>query len=175
MGLGDGWNSGNRQRYPGEQETNMRKILTTTVLVGFMVASAWAALNFKSGPEFTQSGNTFHLTAEASGQGNTRMIATITVTGLADYDCRNNGGQIVAAQSPAQLSNTGSQNVNSDHNGRSIVDLTVSLVIPATVPGKTVGCPNGNWTGVNPHNVRDLSATGTITFGGAVVFTQTLP
>lgn len=146
----------------------------TLALVIAASGVVYAALTWKIDPVLTNlaygpTTYTYELTGEASGQGNTRMLATITISGLADYTCQNKGGNQVAAQSPAQLSSTGSENVTSDHNGRSNVDLTVSLVIPATVPGKEVGCPNGNWLGVNPTNVRDVSATGQVTFGNATV------
>jgi hypothetical protein len=98
------------------------------------------------------------------------MVATIVISASVDYTCQNRGGNRVAAQSPANLSQTVSDDIRSDHNGRSVVDLTATLVVPATVPGKEVGCPNGNWTGVDPVLRPGVSATASITFGGATVF-----
>jgi hypothetical protein len=63
-----------------------------------------------------------------------------------------------------------SDDIRSDHNGRSFVDLTATLQVPQTVDGKEVGCPNGNWTGVNPVLRSGVTATASITFGGATVF-----
>ncbi len=147
------------------------RIIATTAVVGMMATTALAALVFKSGPDFTASpGFTFNLTAEASGQGTTRMVASITISASADYTCRNKGGQEVAAQSPKNLSQTVSQDIRSPHNGRSVVDLTATLVVPQTVPGAELGCPNGNWTGVNPVLRPGVTATASITFGGATVF-----
>jgi hypothetical protein len=147
------------------------RMIAATVVVGLTATAAFAALTFKSGPDFTASpGFTFHLVAEASGQGNTRMVASITINASVDYTCRNRGGQEVAAQSPVNLSQTVSDDIRSDHNGRSFVDLTATLVVAATVAGKEVGCPNGNWTGVNPVIRSGVTATSSITFGGASVF-----
>ena len=147
------------------------RMIAATVAFGLTATAAFAALVFKSGPDFTASpGFTFHLVAEASGQGNTRMVASITINATVDYTCRNRGGNEVAAQSPVNLSQTVSDDIRSDHNGRSFVDLTATLQVAATVNGKEVGCPNGNWLGVNPVLRSGVTATSSITFGGATVF-----
>jgi hypothetical protein len=146
--------------------------MTVVTVMSLLTATAvFAELNFKSGPSFTASpGFTFNLVGEASGQGNTRMVATIVINASVDYTCRNKGGNEVAAQSPVNLSQTVSDDIRSDHNGRSVVDLTATLQVAATVPGKEVGCPNGNWIGVNPVIRSGVTATASITFGGATVF-----
>jgi hypothetical protein len=147
------------------------RMIAATVVVGLAATAAFAELNFKSGPAFTASpGFTFNLTGEASGQGNTRMVATIVISATVDYTCRNRGGNEVAAQSPVNLTQTVSDDIRSDHNGRSFVDLTATLQVAATVAGKEIGCPNGNWTGVNPVIRSGVTATASITFGGATVF-----
>jgi hypothetical protein len=147
------------------------RVLVATVMVGLAATAVFAELNFKSGPSFTASpGFTFNLVGEASGQGNTRMVATIVMNASVDYTCRNRGGNEVEAQSPVNLTQTVSDDIRSDHNGRSFVDLTATLVVAATVPGKEIGCPNGNWTGVNPVVRSGVTATASITFGGATVF-----
>ena len=147
------------------------RMIAATVMVGMTATAAFAALTFHTEPSFTASSPfTFHLVAEASGQGNTRMVASITINATVDYTCRNKGGNEVAAQSPVNLSQTVSDDIRSDHNGRSFVDLTATLVVAATVSGKEVGCPNGNWTGVDPVIRSGVTATSSITFGGATVF-----
>ena len=42
----------------------------------------------------------------------------------------------------------------------------------STVNGKTAGCPNGNWSGVNPVWEGGRTATLTITQGGKTVYTS---
>ena len=146
-------------------------VLVATVMVVSAATATFAALTFHTEPTFTASSPfTFHLVAEASGQGNTRMVASITINATVDYTCRNKGGNEVAAQSPVNLSQTVSDDIRSNHNGRSFVDLTATLVVAATVPGKEIGCPNGNWTGVDPVVRSAVTATASITFGGATVF-----
>ena len=62
---------------------------------------------------------------------------------------------------------------NSHHNGRGVLNVTATLDPPAaTVPGKSIGCPNGNWTGVDPVSGGITGATLTITQGGKQIYSQ---
>ena len=58
-------------------------------------------------------------------------------------------------------------------NGRATLDVTAAAPVPAdTVSGKAAGCPNGNWTGVNPVLTGPATATLTITQRGKIIFQQ---
>jgi hypothetical protein len=157
----------------------MRRLLCTTALVGFMVAIAVAAITWHDGPLFTDNGDgSFTLTGDASGQGNTRLVARIELSASVRYTCENKGGNQAPGQNPVPAGAEGEQDVNpTDHNGRSLVDLTVGpIVVAPTVDGDEAGCPNGNWSGVDPvfEPPDTATATATIFFGGVPIFTQTI-
>jgi hypothetical protein len=157
--------------------TKWRTSAFTVFFVGLFVATALAAITWHEGPTFTNNGDgTFTLTGDGSGQGNTRLVATIVISGTVRYTCVNKGGNESPGQNPVPATTTGSQDVRpTGHNGRSLVDLTVGPLTPAAViGGKVAGCPNGNWQGVNPVVEGQLTATATITFGGVKIFEQTI-
>jgi hypothetical protein len=156
------------------------------LIVSTTAAVVLAAITWHSGPTFTQNAgsdgtlntidDTFTITGDGSGQGNTRLTATITLSGTVRYTCRNQGGNEAPGQNPVPATTTGSQDVKpTNHNGRSIVNLTVGpLTASPTIGGKVAGCPNGNWSGVNPVFEGPRTATVSITFGGAQIYTNTI-
>jgi len=160
---------------------NMRRsvfsVATAIAVLALTAGSVVAALTWKSGPTFVQNSNgSFTATGEATGLGNTPVIATIVVSGTVRYTCVNKGSNPSPGQNPVPSTTSGSQDLgNSDHNGRGVLDLTVSFAPAATVGGKTAGCPNGNWQGVNPQQQGPVSATLTLTQGGKVIYTAKLP
>ena len=156
---------------------SIASVATAVAVLVFTASSAFAAVNWVSGPTFTQNPNgSFTAAGEATGLGNKPVIATIVVNGNVRYTCSNKGGNASPGQNPVPATSQGSQDLgNSDHNGRGAFNLTVSLSPPATVSGKTAGCPNGNWQGINPVQEGPVSATLTLTQGGKVIFQQTLP
>jgi hypothetical protein len=151
-------------------------IFVLSLLAAAVVApSAFAAPNFHQGPSFTdQPGLTVNLFGEASGLGNADLTGTITFSGTVQYTCQNKGGATAPGQ-PLQVNQQASQSARANpKNGRATIDLTASFTPAATVPGDLIGCPNGNWRGINPVIIGPVSATGTITWQGQVVFTQTI-
>jgi hypothetical protein len=153
-------------------------ILVLSLLVAFGVAatSAFAAVTFHQGPTFTDQGGGFtvRLFAEASGLGNADLTGTIAFSGLVQYTCRNKGGNTAPGQ-PLQFDQQVSQSARANpKNGRATIDLTASYTPPAEVDGDLIGCPNGNWKGVNPVVIGPVSATGTITWQGQQLFQQTI-
>ena len=108
---------------------------------------------------------------DGSGFGNQPAVATITVDALVSYTCENKGGNQAPGRNPVPQSTDGSADLNNaDHNGRGVFDLTVTFVPDATVDGKSIGCPNGNWTGVDPVFGGITSATLTITQAGNLIY-----
>jgi hypothetical protein len=148
--------------------------LAAAVAVLAITASAVsAAVTWHSGPTVTFNGtSSVTATGDSSGLGNQPAIATLTVEGTVTYTCRNKGGAEAPGQNPVPATGTGSQDLgNSDHNGRGVLNITVSLDAPApVVSGKVAGCPNGNWSGVNPVSSGITSATLTIDQGGSTIF-----
>jgi hypothetical protein len=141
---------------------------------------ALAAVTFHSGPTFTTTGlpgYTANLSANASGLGKTSITGTIEFSGTVQYTCQNKGGNIAPGQPFVFAQPPASQTVAPDKNGRATIDLTVSFSPPATQPGSAVGCPSGNWTGINPVIIGPVTATATITWSGQTLYgpvTQTV-
>lgn len=155
----------------------MRRTLTSisaaTAILALTATAALAAVTWKDGPTVTFNGTTsVTATGEASGLGNQPAIATLEVEGTVTYTCRNKGGNEAPGQNPVPATGTGTQDLgNSDHNGRGVLNITVSLDAPAPeVSGRVAGCPNGNWKGVDPVSSGITGATLTIEQGGDVIF-----
>jgi hypothetical protein len=148
-------------------------ISAAIAVLAFTAAVASAAVTWHSGPTVTFNGTTsVTATGDSSGLGNQPAIATLKVEGTVTYTCRNKGGAEAPGQNPVPATGTGTQDLgNSDHNGRGVLDITVSLDAPAAVVGgKVAGCPNGNWQGVNPVSSGITAATLTIEQGGSVIY-----
>jgi hypothetical protein len=151
-------------------------VLSLLVVSGLAATSAVAAVTFHQGPTFTDQGGDFtvRLFAEASGLGNADLTGTVAFSGTVQYTCQNKGGATAPGQ-PLQIQQQVSQSARANpKNGRATIDLTASFTPPATVPGDEVGCPNGNWRGINPVVLGPVSATGTITHQGQTLFTATI-
>lgn len=146
--------------------------LTALALLALASGIAYAAVKWHSGPKVTFNGTTsVTATGDGSGFGNQPAVATLRVNALVRYTCQNKGGQQAPGQNPVPQSSSASQDLgNADHNGRGVFNLTVSFTPAATVPGKSIGCPNSNWIGVNPVSGGITSATLTITQAKKTVF-----
>jgi hypothetical protein len=149
--------------------------LAAAVSLALTALFAYAAVNWKSGPTgtFNADHTSFTITGEATGLGNQPAIAHVTVNGTVTYTCQNKGGNQSPGQNPVPASSTFDQNLgNSNHNGRGLLSVTAAISADPTVSGKVAGCPNGNWSGVDPHPypVTITSAVVTITQGGQTIF-----
>jgi hypothetical protein len=162
-----------------------RTPLAVTVLlaVGMTATAAMAAsAHFKHGgePVCTISGSSTSksttCTASLSGLGNGDLNITTTVSGSAVYQCQNNGGNIAPGQNRVLVGPVTTPTTipsGSIKNGN--VTFTTNpavLTAPTTVSGAEAGCPNGNWTGVNP-TLTVTSIQLTIAQGGVTLFTCT--
>jgi hypothetical protein len=126
-------------------------------LIVFVTAAVvFALVTWHSGPTFTQNGtgvtSTFTATGDGSGFGNKPAVAKIILSGTFTYTCQNPGGNTVPGQNQVKEQTSGDQDLgNADHNGRGVLNLTVGpITAAATIGGKLAGCPNGNWTGIQP-------------------------
>lgn len=150
--------------------------LTAIAALALSAGIALGAITWHSGPDFAfNADGSVTVTGDLSGLGNQPATASIVQTVTARYTCENPGGNIAPGQKPVTFSSEPvTQSLSTDKNGRAILDLTADPVAPAeTVNGKTAGCPNGNWTGIDPV-VISQSATLTITQRGQVIYTQTI-
>lgn len=89
-----------------------------------------------------------------AGLGNDDLLATVTVSGSAVYQCQNNGGNIAPGQNKVLVGPaTAPTFIDSDaiKNGNLTLNTNPAvLAADATVSASEAGCANNNWTGVNP-------------------------
>lgn len=157
----------------------MRRALTTTAAIAALLvlttSVALAAVVFHSGPTITDNNDgTYTITADMSGLGNQPATATFEINQTVFYTCQNKGGNVAPGQNGVPISSSDTQQLSTTKNGRAVLNLTVEEPEPEpTVSGKTAGCPNGNWTGINPVVVGGTTGTLTIVQGGDVIFQET--
>lgn len=146
------------------------KLTVAVVLISaFAVTSAWAASpHFKRGGSpvctVSTSGSSSSVSCRGTlaGLGNEDVLITVTVSGEAVYQCQNGGGNTAPGQNrvligpataPTFIDSSAIKNGNLTFTTNPAV-----LTAPATVSGAAAGCPNPNWTGVNPTlTVTDIS------------------
>jgi hypothetical protein len=142
--------------------------LTTRVLIAvaaiaalaiFAVSASASSPHFKRGgtPKCTITGTatkTVTCTGVIAGLGNEDLLINTTVEGSAVYQCQNGGGNIAPGQNRVLIGpSTTPTEIDSDaiKNGNLTFNTNpATLTAPATVSGAEAGCPNSNWTGVNP-------------------------
>jgi hypothetical protein len=159
-------------------------VAAVVALVGALSAVAVAASpHFKKGGEpvctITGTGtNSTSTTCKASlsGLGGGDLTIDVTVGGFAVYQCQNAGGNTAPGQNRVLVGPvTTPTTISGDQIKNGNVSFTTNpavLSAPATVSGAQAGCPNPNWTGVNPAlTVTDITMT--IAQGGATLFTCT--
>ena len=143
----------------------MRRILAVLVAAFLVVlvsapAGNAASAHFKKGGAptctVTASGASASTTCQAvmAGLGNGDVHIDVTVSGFALYQCQNGGGNTAAGQNKVlEGPVTAPTDIDADaiKNGN-LAFATNPAVLTAdpTVSGAAAGCPNPNWTGVNP-------------------------
>ena len=139
-------------------------ILITSCLLFLFAGSATAQAaspHFKKGgePVCTISYSNLYTSsttcmAVIAGLGNEDLKATVTVGGFAKYTCQNQGGNQAPGQNKVlEGPNSEPTLIPSDaiKNGNLTLNTKpVTLAADPTVTAAEAGCPNNNWTGVNP-------------------------
>jgi hypothetical protein len=142
----------------------MRRLLflvlgAATALVFAASPSLAASPHFKKGgePVCTFSGTTsipVSCTGVLAGLGNDDLNLHLSVSGFALYQCQNNGGNPAPGQNRVLAGPATSDTAipaDAIKNGNlTFTTNPATLTTPATVSGATAGCPNPNWTGVDP-------------------------
>lgn len=161
-----------------------RILVAAAVMVLFGTASAAAIAaspHFKKGGEpvctvsvtGTNSASTT-CRASLSGLGGGDLVINTTVSGSAVYQCSNGGGNTAPGQNRVLVGPvTAPTTIPSDQIKNGNVSFTTNpavLTAPTTVSGAAAGCPNANWTGVNPV-LTVTNITMTIAQGGVTLFT----
>jgi len=148
------------------------------VVAGAGVASA-ASPHFKKGGSptcttTTSSGSSSTVCgASLAGLGNGDLVINVTVSGFAVYQCQNNGGQVAPGQNKVLEGPSTTPTIipGSQIKNGNVTFTTNPAVLSAdpTVSAAAAGCPNSNWTGVNP-TLTTTSVEMTISQGGVLLF-----
>jgi hypothetical protein len=136
-------------------------LLTALAVAGALSASAAfaASPHFKRGgePVCSFSGTTsipVSCTATLAGLGNQDLNVHLSVSGFALYQCQNGGGNTAPGQNRVLEGPATSDTAipaSAVKNGNLMFTTNpATLTAAPTVSGATAGCPNPNWTGVNP-------------------------
>ena len=136
-------------------------LLAALAVVGALSASAAFASSphFKKGGEptctisGTDASKTVTCTSTLAGLGNSDVRVVQTVSGSAVYQCQNGGGNTSPGQNKVLVGPVTTPVIfpaSAIKNGNLTVSVTSTLTAPTTVTGAEAGCPNPNWTGVNP-------------------------
>jgi hypothetical protein len=142
----------------------MRRMLFALAAVfataALAVSAALAASpHFKRGgePVCTFSGTTsipVTCTGTLAGLGNQDLNLHLSVSGTALYQCQNGGGNTAPGQNRVLVGPATSDTAipaSAIKNGNlTFTTNPATLTAAATVSGAVAGCPNNNWTGVNP-------------------------
>lgn len=142
----------------------MRRIALLLITLLFVSAlsapmATAASPHFKKGgePTCTISGTagtaTVNCKSTLAGLGNEDVRVIQTVSGTAVYQCQNQGGNTAAGQNKVLVGPVVTPVIfpaSAIKNGNLTVSVSSTLTAPATVTGAAAGCPNPNWTGVNP-------------------------
>jgi len=101
------------------------------------------------------------------------IVTSTTLSGSAVYQCQNQGGNVAPGQNKVLVGPVTDPNTipaGEIKNGRAKVPGgPVTLTAPSTVSGAQAGCPNPNWTGVNPQ-LSITSIEFSATQGGVLLF-----
>jgi hypothetical protein len=165
------------------QRIGLRAILAIMLTLSVPAAAQAASPHFKQGgsPTCTISGTGTNststtCTATLAGLGFGDLSINTTVSGFAVYQCQNGGGNIAPGQNrvlegPVTAPTTIPSSAIKNGNVTFTTNPAVLSAAP-TVSGSAAGCPNANWTGVNP-TLAVTNITMTIAQGGTTFFTCT--
>ena len=130
------------------------------VVVFFAPSASAASPHFKRGGSPTctvalsGASSSTTCTATMAGLGNADVHIDTTVSGSAVYQCQNAGGNTAPGQNRVLVGPvTAPTDIDSDAIKNGNLKFTTNpavLTAPDTVTGAQAGCPNPNWTGVNP-------------------------
>ena len=142
----------------------MRRIVLLLITLLFVSALS-APTAMAASPHFKKNGEpactisgtaasqTVTCNATLAGLGNEDVKVTQTVSGTAVYQCQNGGGNTAPGQNKVLVGPATTPVIfpaSAIKNGNLTVSVSTTLTAPATVTGAEAGCPNPNWTGVNP-------------------------
>jgi hypothetical protein len=142
----------------------MKRNIVLALVIGAVAALATTAAlgaspHFKKGgePKCTFSGTLsipVSCTGTLAGLGNDDLNIHLSVSGFALYQCQNQGGNTAPGQNRVLVGPAESDTAipaDAIKNGNlTFTTNPATLTAAPTVSGAVAGCPNANWTGVNP-------------------------
>jgi hypothetical protein len=142
----------------------MRRTFFVALVVGIFAVSVSTAVaaspHFKKGGSptcvisGTSTSKTVVCTGTLAGLGGDNLRITTTISGFALYQCQNGGGNTAPGQNRVlQGPSTVPTDIDSSAIKNGNLTFTTNpntLSAATTVSGAVAGCPNPNWTGVNP-------------------------
>src|SRR5215468_11872185 len=148
-------------------ELHMRRVTLLIFALPMLLAASIMAASpaFAASPHFKKGGEptcTFSGTTSIpvtcggtlAGLGNEDLNIHLSVSGFALYQCQNGGGNIAPGQNRVLAGPATSDTAipaSAIKNGNlTFTTNPATLTAAATVGGDVAGCPNTNWTGVNP-------------------------
>lgn len=140
------------------------------LLVAPVLMLIFAAPAFADGQHFTHGGTptctisavvtadstsqSVSCSGELAGLGNVDLVLDLSASGFALYQCQNGGGNIAPGQNKVLVGPATSATTipaSAIKNGRTPFTTNPAVLsAPLTTSGAVAGCPNNNWTGVNP-------------------------
>jgi hypothetical protein len=159
-------------------------LLPFALILGLIAAPAALAASphFKKGgtPVCTVTGSgtsqSVSCTGTLTGLGNEDLVIETTVSGFAVYECQNRGGNLAPGQNKVLEGPVTEPTVvpaGEITNGNVTFTAGATLEAEPTVSGAEVGCPNGNWTGINP-TLTITSVSLEISQGGDLIYCGTV-
>ena len=102
----------------------------------------------------TDTSQSVTCSGELAGLGNVDLVLDLSASGFALYQCQNNGGNTAPGQNKVLVGPAVARTTipaNAIKNGRTTFTTNPAVLsAPLTVSGAVAGCPNANWSGVNP-------------------------
>jgi hypothetical protein len=102
----------------------------------------------------TDTSQSVTCTGELAGLGNVDLVLDLSTSGFALYQCQNGGGKIAPGQNKVLVgpaTSTTTIPASAIKNGRTTFTTNPAVLsAPLTTSAAVAGCPNSNWSGVNP-------------------------
>ena len=149
-----------------------RRMVGLSSVLLMLAVSVWAAsVHFKPhSVELIDQGVTLLAMGSLAGLSHEDVTIVVTATGSPEAICTNKGGNAAPGQNPADVTVSGTIDVDASRIDNGQLFFSLSTVAP-TLTSAQAGCPNGSWT-ATVTDVVFASALITVIQGGEVVLSE---